>query len=433
MKKATISSLIGLSLFSGAAMAVMDTIPASPEKQATKGTWTQAPYNKWTFRNMGLHPSVMVPRDGDIVAIPEALDPKLAELEFDYQGKTYTVRDAMIGDHTDGYIVVHNGKVLHEEYFGEFTEKDHHMWASSTKSLTGQALGLLVEQGKVDVNAKVETYIEELKGTHFGQRTVREVLNMVTALNYSEDYVNMEPGDFSTEYFRRLGFVAAFDLEAIDPIKDDTPRGLLEFAPFFTQNPDLQPSYKYEYHSPNVDVIGWIISRVSGQPLQTFIAENIWSKLGAEHDAFMMADMTFVAVATGGMNTTLRDFARVGMAMANNGKYNGEQVFSEDWVKDTFALTEEEKLHTARSDYRVDENSPVYDQWLEGYKNYLWVHDSEKGIGSFRGVFGQNLYINQEKNLVIATFSSTPSASNAARETNRPRMAAFEAVANYIK
>lgn len=414
-------------------MAVMDTIPASPEKQATKGTWTQAPYNKWTFRNMGLHPSVMVPRDGDIVAIPEALDPKLAELEFDYQGKTYTVRDAMIGDHTDGYIVVHNGKVLHEEYFGEFTEKDHHMWASSTKSLTGQALGLLVEQGKVDVNAKVETYIEELKGTHFGQRTVREVLNMVTALNYSEDYVNMEPGDFSTEYFRRLGFVAAFDLEAIDPIKDDTPRGLLEFAPFFTQNPDLQPSYKYEYHSPNVDVIGWIISRVSGQPLQTFIAENIWSKLGAEHDAFMMADMTFVAVATGGMNTTLRDFARVGMAMANNGKYNGEQVFSEDWVKDTFALTEEEKLHTARSDYRVDENSPVYDQWLEGYKNYLWVHDSEKGIGSFRGVFGQNLYINQEKNLVIATFSSTPSASNAARETNRPRMAAFEAVANYIK
>ena len=307
------------------------------------------------------------------------------------------------------------------------------MWASSTKSLTGQALGLLVEQGKVDVNAKVETYIEELKDTHFGQRTVREVLNMVTALNYSEDYVNMEPGDFSTEYFRRLGFVAAFDLEAIDPTKDDTPRGLLEFAPMFTQNPDLEPSYKYEYHSPNVDVIGWIISRVSGQPLQTFIAENIWSKLGAEHDAFMMADMTFVAIATGGMNTTLRDFARVGIAMANNGKYNGEQVFSEAWVKDTFSLTEEEKLHTARSAYRIDENGPVYDQWLEGYKNYLWVHDSEKNIGSFRGVFGQNLYINQEQNLVIATFSSTPSASNAARVTNRPRMASFEAIADSLK
>ncbi|QIA65585.1 serine hydrolase [Vibrio astriarenae] len=438
MKKTLIGSLIGLSLFSATAVAaseiaVMDTIPASPEAQATKGKWTQAPYNNWTFRNMGLHPSVMVPREGSVVAIPEALDPNIAALKFDHQGETYTVRDAMIGDHTDGYIIVQDGKILHEEYFGDFTEKDHHMWASSTKSLTGQAMGLLVEQGKVDVDAKVETYIEELKDTHFGQRTVREVLNMVTALNYSEDYVNMVPGDFSTEYFRRLGFVAAFDLEAIDPTQDDTPRGLLEFAPLFTQNPDLEPSYKYEYHSPNVDVIGWIISRVSGQPLQTFIAENIWSKLGAEHDAFMMADMTFVAIATGGMNTTLRDFARVGMAMANNGQYNGQQVFSEKWVKDTFALTDEEKLHTARSIYRIDENSPVYDQWLEGYKNYLWVHDSEKGIGTFRGVFGQNLYINQEKNLVIATFSSTPSASNAARETNRPRMAAFAAIADSIK
>ncbi|SHH24000.1 serine hydrolase domain-containing protein [Ferrimonas marina] len=432
MKRSLIAALVLMGIGSGSALAAMDTIPAAAEAQATKANWTLQPFNKWTFRNVGMHPSVMVPRDGDIVAIPEALNPKIAELEFDYQGKTYTVNDAMIGDDTDGYIVIHNGKILHEEYFGDFTAKDHHLWASSTKSLTGQALGLLVDQGKVDVNAKVESYIEELKGTHFGQRTVREVLNMVTALNYSEDYVNMTPGEVSTEYFRRLGFIPAFDLNAIDPTKDDTPRGLLEFAPMFTQNPDLEPSYKYEYHSPNVDVIGWIISRVSGQPLQTFIAENIWSKLGTEHDAFMMADMTFVAIATGGMNTTLRDFARVGMAMANNGKYNGEQVFSEAWVKDTFALTEEEKLHTARSIYR-DENGPVYDQWLQGYKNYLWVHDSEKGIGTFRGVFGQNLYINQEKNLVIATFASTASASNSARVTNRPRMASFEAIADSLK
>ncbi|GAA4898893.1 serine hydrolase [Ferrimonas pelagia] len=431
MKRTLIAVLLGFS--SGSALAAMDTIPAAAEAQATKANWTLQPYNYWTFRNVGMHPSVMVPRGGDIVAIPEALDPKIAELKFDYQGQSYSVRDAMIGDDTDGYIVIHNGKILHEEYFGDFTEKDHHLWASSTKSLVGQALGILVEKGKVDLNAKVETYIDELKDTHFGQRTVREVLNMVTALNYSEDYVNMTPGEVSTEYFRRLGFIPAWDLNAIDPTKDDTPRGLLEFAGKFTQNPDLQPSYQYEYHSPNVDVIGWLISRVSGQPLQTFIADNIWNKLGVEHDAFMMADMTYVAIATGGMNTTLRDFARVGMAMANNGKYNGEQVFSEAWVKDTFALTDEEKLHTARSIYRSDENSPVFDEWLEGYKNYLWVHDSEKGIGTFRGVFGQNLYINQDKNLVIATFSSAASASNAARVTNRPRMASYEAIADSLK
>ena len=167
-------------------------------------------------------------------------------------------------------------------------------------------------------------------------------------------------------------------------------------------------------------------------PLHTFLAKNVWSKLGVEHDAFMMADMTYVPIATGGFNTTLRDFARVGLAMVNNGKYNGQQVFSEAWVKDTFALTEAEKLHGARSDYRADAESGSYDEWLEGYKNYLWVHDSEKRIATYRGVFGQNLYINQDKDLVVATFSSALSASNAARVTNRPRMAAFEAIANSL-
>ena len=168
-------------------------------------------------------------------------------------------------------------------------------------------------------------------------------------------------------------------------------------------------------------------------PLQTFLADNIWSKLGVEHDALMMADMTFTPIATGGFNTTLRDFARVGLAMVNNGQYNGEQVFSEAWVKDTFALTEDEKLHGARSSYRDDPDSASYDEWFEGYKNHLWVHDSEKKIATYRGVFGQHLYVNQEQKLVIATFSSALSASNAMRATNRPRLAAFEAIAESLK
>ena len=99
------------------------------------------------------------------------------------------------------------GKVLHEEYFGDFGHRDKHLWASSTKSLVGQALGLLVEQGKVDVNEKVSKYVTELAGTHFGEQSLRTVLNMTSALNYREDYVNIAPGEVHYEYFRRLGFV----------------------------------------------------------------------------------------------------------------------------------------------------------------------------------------------------------------------------------
>ncbi|MGL6261483.1 serine hydrolase domain-containing protein [Vibrio sp. WXL210] len=432
MKKTLIAGLVALGLTSGVSATVMDTVPAAPEKQATLMNWGAQPFNHWTFRNVGIQPNVMVPRGGDIVKIPEAINSDIANIRFEYEGEEITLRQAMINDHTDGFVVVHKGEIIYEEYFNEFTERDHHLWASSTKSLTGQLMGLLVEQGKVDVDAKVESYIPELKGKHFGQRTVREVLNMVTALDYSEDYENMVPGAMVTEYFSRVGFAPAIQYYGIDPTKDDTPRGLLEFAPMFTQNPDLEPGYKFEYHSPNVDVIGWIISRVSGQPLQTFIADNVWNKLGVEHDAFYWTDPSFNPIATGGFNTTLRDFARVGMAIANDGKYNGEQVFAKDWVKDTFALTDEERLHTERSIYKV-EGAAAYDPQLEGYKNYMWVHDSEKGIGTFRGVFGQVMYINQEQDLVIASFSSAASASNARRTENKVRMISHDAVAEHLK
>lgn len=434
MKASLFSILLVLSFFTlaSAATIAMDKIPAKPVSQVTLMNWSEQPYNHWSFRNVGVQPSLMVPRAGKITLLPEAPNPAVADIKFDYQGKSHTVRSAMVADSTDGYIVIKDGKVIHEEYFGDFSEHDHHLWASSTKSLVGLSMGILVHQGKVKVDDSVENYLPELKGTHFGKRTLREILNMVSALEYTEDYESFVPGAVSTEYFRRLGFIPAFDLMAIDPTQDNTPRGILEFIPRFTKNPKLDPSVKFEYHSPNVDVVGWIIARVSGRPLNTFIAENVWAKLGVEHDAFFLADVAFNPVATGGFNTTLRDFARVGLAVLNNGKFNGHQIFPTLWVNDSFTLTDNERQHMARSAYK-ESNGTVYDEWLEGYKNYLWVHDSKRGIATFRGVFGQHLYINKEKNVVIATFSSAASASNAARASNKPRIAAFEAISNYLK
>ena len=356
----------------------MDAVPPSAESQVTLMNLSEQPFNHWGFKNMGVQSSVMVPRGGDVVPIPVDLDPEIANISFEYGGQAFTVHEAMTGDDTDGYIVLKDGEIVFEHYFSGFSEHDHHLWASSTKSMVGLAMGILVEQGKVKVTDKVDVYLPELEGTYFGERTVRDVLNMVSALDYSEDYESFVPGDISTEYFRRLGLFPAFDLMAIDPMADDTPRGIIEFIPRFEQNPELAPRVKFEYHSPNVDVAGWIIARVSGSALNKFMADNVWSKIGAEHDAFFTVDAAFNPIATGGFNTTLRDFARIGLVVLDDGYYNGQQIFPEAWVKDTFALSDDERSHTNRSAYK-DVDGPVYDEWLEGYKNYLWVHDSERG------------------------------------------------------
>jgi len=414
-----------------AAPSGMDRVPAKPRDQVTLMNFRVQPYNHWAFRNIGINPVLMVPRGGAVSELPEARDERIGRIAFKDGGRRYTVLQALKRDGTDGVIVVQGGKIRYEAYFNGLGPDDQHIWASCTKSLIGLAMGILVEQGKVNLDKKASDYIHELRGSYLGARTVREILDMVTALDYSEDYRTMKPGEINTEYFRRLGFVPAFDLMQLDPLKSDTPRGILGLLPKMKGDSRLRPGTVFQYQSPNVDVAGWIIARVSGMPVHRFIAAHVWKKIGAEHDAYFMTDVNFNAAATGGFNTTLRDFARVGLAVLHDGRWNGQQIFPRPWVRATFRLNAQDRQRMARSVYK-DRNGKVFDPRLEGYKHYLWVHDSEKGIGTFRGVYGQFLYINRDKDLVIATFSAAASASNAARASNRPRMAAFDAIAGHF-
>lgn len=407
---------------------VMVGVPAAPETQVTLMNQALPPFSRWGFRNMSIQPAVMVPRGGPIYQISYGEPIEIESLTFEHDGKTMTVLEALEAENTDGFLVIKDGMIVYERYFGGFTEHSHHLWASSTKSLISMAAGILIDEGKIDPAAKVPTYIPELSDGAFADLTVGEVLDMVSALDYSEDYANLTPGSVHYEYFRRIGLTPAFDLMQVDPVDDETPRGTLEFLPAFQSNPDLEPSFKFEYHSPNVDVIGWIIARVSGMPLNDFVAANIWSKIGAEHDAFFTTDLAFVPVATGGFNSTLRDFARFGLAVTNGGVLNGVRVFPAAYTQAIPAATDQELLFTDRSAYKA-EGSPVFDDLLQAYRNFWWIHDRDQGVFTARGVFGQVLYIDRSTDTVIATFSSAPTASNAARPENHAKMAAMKMIA----
>ena len=100
---------------------------------------------------------------------------------------------------------------------------------------------------------------------------------------------------------------------------------------FVKPDPALAPGAAFDYNSTNADVLGWLIARISGQPLQDFIQHNLWARLGAEHDALLAVDRALVPVATGGMNTTLRDAARFGMMIRDRGEFAGEQVIPAQW------------------------------------------------------------------------------------------------------
>lgn len=410
----------------------MNGIPASPESQVTLMNFSKQPYSKWAFRNPGaVYPTLMVPRDGKIYYFPEEIDNSIESIKLDDSG--ITIQKAFEEDDVDGIIVIKNGVIKFEKYFGDFKPNNLHLWASSTKSLTALCAGILVDKGLLNLDEEIAHYLPEMKGSAFEHLKVQQVLNMVSALDYSEDYADLKPGSVHYEYFRRLGLTPAFDLMELDPKKDDTPRGNLRYITNIQTDPKKNVGEIYEYHSPNVDVIGLIITRLSGQPLDEFVSENVWSKIGAEHDATFGADTDFNAIATGGFQTTLRDFAKFGYTVLNDGKFNGIRIFPSKFIENTFKLKENEIKAGQKSIYRIDPNNDAYNKYFSGYKNFWWVHDPEKQIMMAQGVWGQGVYIDKSKNLIIAMFGSAPTASNSVRKTWKTRIDALVKISEYYK
>ncbi len=341
----------------------------------------------WALRNCGFLPNVMLARSGPQRILETGPSHDIEAFEFEYEGETTTLLEAMYGDTTDGFLVIKDGLVVYERYFDGFDAHQHHLWASATKSVTAFALGVLADRYDLDLGASPADHVTELAESAFAQCSIQQILDMVTGLSYTEDYHEMTPGSVHADYFRRLGLVVDFDLMAIDPRTDDTPRGVRPMLTRFERNPAVEVGTVFEYQSPNVDVIGWLVERVSGLPLHCFIQRELYGSLGAEHDAFFLTDLEYTPIATGGLNTTLRDAARFGLLALDEGRSGEDQVVPEPFVRDTYSLGASDRSAWSRSVF-ADPTDPRHQPDIEGYRNFWWVLDASAGERIAMGFHG---------------------------------------------
>jgi CubicO group peptidase (beta-lactamase class C family) len=302
--------------------------------------------------------------------------------------------------------VLKGNAVVFEKYWNGLSRDYQHKWFSCSKSLASSAFGILVEELKIDLSASPAKYIPELKGSAFERATIQDVLNMSTALGFQESYTD------TSNFFYKYYSVAANTPDVRSAVEPDPMTAeVLGVYDFLVKkayiNPALQPGDKFEYSSVNVDVISWMISRLSGKPYHDFIRESIWAKIGAEHDAYISVDRAYTAVATAGVNTTLRDAALFGQLILNRGAIDGKQIIPETWIDETLNLTARDKERYARNDVYVKAKMP----WV-AYKNYWWILDEAKGEYAAVGIHGQVIYLNRSANMVVAYFSSQPQASS---------------------
>ena len=409
----------------------MSKDPRMMPNKAHYNGWRDADSVRWHLRNMSTLPALIVPRGREVFDLPTGTARDVENFTYDYQGQSVRLGDAMQADCLDGYIVIQNGAVLFERYYDNFSAHDHHIWFSMTKSLISTAFGIAQTEFSIDETKTPADFLPELAGSVFAEVSVRDVLNMVTALNYTEEYDEMTPGSVHFEYFRRLGFMGDFELLAIDPNVSNEPRGVRDMLPRFEQAAGGVTGAMFQYQSPNVDVIGWLVERVTGRALVDYLREKLWAPLASEHDGVFTVDVSFAPVATGGFNSTLRDAARFGLMALGDGALGGTQIAPQSWIEDTYKMSDADNQAGAAS-VNADPTHERFIDGFTGYRSFWWQFDQSQNERIAMGVHGQVIYVNKAKDLVICNFASPQQTANQLRPSFKQMLAGTRALAQSL-
>jgi CubicO group peptidase (beta-lactamase class C family) len=370
---------------------MMRGFPPPSQSQVTLDNWREPPFNVWAYRNIRrLLPTGPISRGSGPVRELERTPQDLAALAYDDGGRGSTIAAMLRETHCDGICVLHRGGIVFEDYANGLTEDGHHIWMSVTKSFVALLIGILAERGMLDPEAPVSETVPEVKGSGYEGATVRHLLDMNADIGFVEDYED-RGGDFA-RYIATLNPFAAARYE-MDP-------SLWAFV--LTLRGGGRHGEALHYVSPNVDLLGWVIERAANEDLSTLISREIWSKIGAESDAYMVLDALCAPRSTGGLNTGLRDMARIGQMVLDRGFANGQQVVPEAWIEDILSAP-------ACEPWRAGEwrDYPPF----TGYRS-LWYEIDGGRTWAGAGIHGQHLYVDFPTEVVIARFSSQPTAAS---------------------
>lgn len=290
-----------------------------------------------------------------------------------------------------GFVVVHEGQVLYEQYPG-MRDYDHHLWFSVSKTVAGLLVGLLEEDGRIDVEQSIDFYLPELSSTAWDGVRVIDILDMASGLDLAESEDSRTDPSSSVNHFFRI------ELGDTSNLGDLTSDQIL-----FSVGGKRPPGEIFEYSSLNTRMLGVLVERVSGMRLADFFSDRVWSRLGAEGDALVGVNLEGGAAVYGMISSRLRDLARYGMLYTPSGA----------------ALSESRVVPQALLDRIQDDCRPeIYRRGAEAAGRYdpdsgikcnsrQWDAVFEDGDMYKGGARGQGLYVSPGRDLVVAWFSTT--------------------------
>jgi len=272
-------------------------------------------------------------------------------------------------------VIVHDGKVRLEKYALDFGPGKCWTSFSVAKSFTSTLVGAAIKDGYIkSLDDKVSDYIPDLRGSVYDDVTIAQLLTMTSGVKWNEDY-----GDPKSD-------VALFNAHKAEPGVDVTVSYMRKLKR------EASPGTKWVYKTGETNLIGVLISSASGKTLSDYLSQKIWGPFGMEQDATWLLGSTGHEISGCCIQASTRDYARFGLFMLGGGIANGKPVLPNGWI----AEATRKQVDTKRPDY--------------GYGYQWWIWDD--GTYMARGIFGQGIFIDPKRKLVIASNSNWPQASD---------------------
>lgn len=392
----------------------MNTVPSQgPRDPRNPGApilprdrWSLPPHHRWTFSHMREMTATAGVRRGPGPVRTLLADPQdITGIGFESHGDRRTVGAWLAEDQTDGFLVLHGGRIRHESYHDGMRAQDLHLSMSMAKSILGITTGILADSGRIHLSAPLTQYLPALEATAYRGATVQHLLDMTSGVVFDESY------DVAGSHMQKLGQAVGW---GEGPRIEGWPETIWQLILELTEA-ERSHGAQFLYRSIETDLLGFVVESATGQPLAELVSDLIWQRIGAEEDAAYTLDHGGFALADGGFNATLRDYARFAQMILDGGMANGQRVVPAGWI-------EEARFGTG------GDLSGVQAEILPdgGYHNKWWQADRARGVIMAQGIYGQCIYLDFDAGFAAVKLSTWPTALSVPGV--KTRLAAFRAI-----
>ena len=360
---------------------LLDTLAES----TTKRNWLRPPYKHWGIKNVDkLFDTGRIAKSNTPRELAKGLM-SFADLKIEqFDGQIYTFDQHLDFNRTDGFLIMHKGKIVCEKYYGNMTASSSHNWFSMSKSIVGLTADILAVEGLIDLQKPTIHYLPELKGSAWDGTTVQLVMDMLVGIEFNEAY--NDPTSDAYKFAKISEFVDVPGPPLVYPT-------MLDY--FATVKKGRDHDELFHYVSLNTEVLGLIISKVTGKQPSEVIGDRIWSKMGSEQEAFVVRNSKGHEMVSGAINSNLRDAGRLGQLLLDDGNYNGQQIVAKSIIEKIKNGGSVEKFADSKRG-KLFKNMHYTDQW--------WHTDNSAFFA--KGLFGQWIYIDPAERLVIVKYTT---------------------------